>query len=245
MHPHRCQPAAPVHEMAEGVHSLHTNHLEPPALRAGGGGRKFPPAARLTARRQEFEELRQLWQRPYGTNEAKALAAFNRVTGDGEVTPAAHSRKRTALGGGERASLPAAAGAVAGQRRMAKRSAGPTKQRSPQTKRRRGGRQPGARQKEVDGDEPPKDKPHGNGEAPTAVTKLPPPWPTQQKVKDLAAELDRHYRLLEAMVKVSEKLSEANDYTRKQIIQEAERVMKSLERIGAQVQERTHAKRMG
>ena len=37
------------------VHSLHTNHLEPPALRAGGVGRKFPPAARLTARRQNLK----------------------------------------------------------------------------------------------------------------------------------------------------------------------------------------------
>ena len=36
----------------------------------------------------EFEELRQLWQRPYGMNLAKALAAFNRVAGDGD-TPAA------------------------------------------------------------------------------------------------------------------------------------------------------------
>jgi hypothetical protein len=37
---------------------------------------------------EEFEELRQLWQRPYGTNEAKALAAFNRIIGDGDVLPA-------------------------------------------------------------------------------------------------------------------------------------------------------------
>jgi len=64
----------------------------------------------------------------------------------------------------------------------------------------------------------------------TAVTTLT-PWPTQQKVKDLAADADRYYSLLEQVVKVSEKLSEANDYTRKQIIERAEMVQKRLERI--------------
>lgn len=63
-----------------------------------------------------------------------------------------------------------------------------------------------------------------------AVTKLA-PWPTQEKVKDLAADADRYYSLLEEVVKVSEKLSEANDYTRKQIIERAEMVQKRLERI--------------
>ena len=77
---------------------------------------------------------------------------------------------------------------------------------------------------------------------PAAVTKLA-PWPTQQKVKDLAADADRYYRLLEEVVKVSEKLSEANDYTRKQIIEQARKVQKRLEADKPQVQ--GHAKRMG
>ena len=34
-----------------------------------------------------------------------------------------------------------------------------------------------------------------------AVTKLA-PWPTQEKVKDLAADADRYYSLLEEVVKV-------------------------------------------
>ena len=41
--------------------------------------------------------------------------------------------------------------------------------------------------------------------------------------------LDRHYRHLEAMVKLAERLEKANDYTRKQIIQEAERVIEEFE----------------
>ena len=63
------------------------------------------------------------------------------------------------------------------------------------------------------------------------VANLPAPWPTQEKVKDLATDLDRRYPLLEAVVKVGEKLSEANDYTRKQIIERAERLQERLERI--------------
>jgi len=61
MHPQPVQtmhPAQTVHRCTkcpQPVHSLHTNHLEPPALRAGGMGRKFPPAARLTARRQNLK----------------------------------------------------------------------------------------------------------------------------------------------------------------------------------------------
>ena len=61
---------------------------EPPALRRGGWGEEIFPRRAPDGAAAEFEELRQLWQRPYGMNVAKALAAFNRVAGDGD-TPAA------------------------------------------------------------------------------------------------------------------------------------------------------------
>ena len=60
------------------------------------------------------------------------------------------------------------------------------------------------------------------------------PWPTQEKVKNLAKWLDVDYCHLEAMVKSRERLLlESNDYTRKQIIQEAERVIEEFEITGA------------
>ena len=82
-------PASPVSQMAEGVSStahepLRTTH----PFGVGGGGEEISSQRAPDGALEEFEELRQLWQRPYGTNEAKALAAFNRVTGNGEVTPA-------------------------------------------------------------------------------------------------------------------------------------------------------------
>ena len=55
-------------------------------------------------------------------------------------------------------------------------------------------------------------------------------WPTQEKVKDLATSWTGVISSSK-VVKVSEKLSEANDYNRKQIIEGAERVQDDLERI--------------
>ena len=77
---------APVHGMggrgAQFAHEpLRTTH--PFGV---GGGEENSDCRAPDGAAAEFEELRQLWQRPYGTNEVKALAAFNRVTGDGEVT---------------------------------------------------------------------------------------------------------------------------------------------------------------
>ena len=45
-------------------------------------GEEISPRRAPGGAAEEFEELRQLWQRPYGMNEAKALAAFNRVVCD-------------------------------------------------------------------------------------------------------------------------------------------------------------------
>jgi hypothetical protein len=54
----------------------------------GGWGEEISPRRAPDGAAAEFEELRQLWQRPYGMNVAKALAAFDRVTGDDDVAPA-------------------------------------------------------------------------------------------------------------------------------------------------------------
>ena len=51
----------------------------------GGWGEEISPRRAPDGAAAEFEELRQLWQRPYGMNVAKALAAFNRVTGDDDT----------------------------------------------------------------------------------------------------------------------------------------------------------------
>src|SRR6476620_6189656 len=109
------------------------------------------------------------------------------------------------MGGEGRAAIPAQAGVLAGQRRLAKRSAGPTNQQSQQTKRSTGRSRTGSRGRRWMVTPPPK-KPTEVAKSQTAVTKLPPPWPTQEKVKDLASLLDRHYRHLEAMMKMDERL---------------------------------------
>ena len=49
------------------------------------------------------------------------------------------------------------------------------------------------------------------------------------------------YPHLEAMMKVDERLGEANDYTRKQIIQEAERVIEGFEMMGGHTASRADA----
>ena len=72
-------------------------------------------------------------------NVAKALAAFNRVTGDGDVPPADHPRKRTALGGGKRASFLPALEQWLDNGAWRNDPPAQAKQRPPQTKRRRGG----------------------------------------------------------------------------------------------------------
>jgi hypothetical protein len=77
---------APMHEMpstgAQFAHEpLRTTHPS-----GGWGGEEISLRRAPDGAAAEFEELRQLWQRPYGTNVAKALAAFNRVTGD-DVSP--------------------------------------------------------------------------------------------------------------------------------------------------------------
>ena len=150
---------APVHEMggrgAQFAHEpLRTTH----PFGVGGGEGKFPPAARLTARRQKFEELRQLWQRALRHQRGQGAGGLQprhrRWRGDASR----HPRQRTALGGGKRATLPAQAGGLAGQWRMAKRPPNPTQRQTPQTKRRRGGRKPGARSRKERTMTIPKDK---------------------------------------------------------------------------------------
>ena len=80
---------APVHEMpSTGAQFAHEPLRTTRAFGAGGGGEEISPRRAPDGAAAEFEELRQLWQRPYGMNVAKALAAFNRVAGDGD-TPAA------------------------------------------------------------------------------------------------------------------------------------------------------------
>jgi hypothetical protein len=87
--PHTGAKSARVHEMpprgAQNAHEpLRTTH--PSGV--GGEGEQISPHRAPDGAAAEFEELRQLWQRPHGMNVPKALAAFNRVTGDGEVASA-------------------------------------------------------------------------------------------------------------------------------------------------------------
>jgi len=64
-----------------------------------------------------------------------------------------------------------------------------------------------------------------------AVTNLPPPWPSQQKLTKLAETLDRRHSLVEQAWKVNDKLEKSSDYNRHEIIEWAERVQKRIERI--------------
>ena len=85
--------------------------------------------------------------------------------------------------------------------------------------------------KGVDGEDPPKAA-DGNGEANGGGGKAcaAAPWPTQQKVKDLAEELDRIYADCQAMEKLSERLETATEeWARKTVIQEAQRVIERFE----------------
>ncbi len=58
------------------------------------------------------------------------------------------------------------------------------------------------------------------------------PWPTQQKVQNLADWLDLDYPKYQAMLKSLEQLERANDFTRKRIVQEAEKVIEKFEKRG-------------
>jgi len=60
------------------------------SLRERESGRETPSprACGAAGKEEEFQELLQLWRRPWGTNEPKALAAFNRIVGKG--TPPEH-----------------------------------------------------------------------------------------------------------------------------------------------------------
>ncbi len=79
---------APVHEMhSTGAQFAH-EPLRTTRPSGGGWGEEISPRRAPHGAAAEFEELRQLWQRPYGMNVAKALAAFDRVTGDDDVAPA-------------------------------------------------------------------------------------------------------------------------------------------------------------
>ena len=79
----------------------------------------------------------------------------------------------------------------------------------------------------------PKDKLPAHPKTTAAVTNLPAPWPTQQKVKDLAAELDRLYPLLEAVVKVERETIGSQRLYPQADHRGAERVQESLERMEA------------
>ena len=165
-------------------------------------------------------------------NVAKALAAFNRVTGDGEVTPA-RSFSKAHGAGWRQESQPSCRRWSGGWTTAHGETIRPSDEATVTTNQAPQRWRPDWRAaKEVDGDDPPKEA-HGSGEVPRRRWQsCAPPWPTQQKVKDLARRLDRYYRHLEAMMKVDERLGEANDYTRKQIIQEAERVIEEFEMMG-------------
>ena len=197
---------APVHGMggrgAQFAHEpLRTTH----PFGVGGGeensARRAPDGAAA-----EFEELRQLWQRPYGTNEVKALAAFNRVTGDGEVTPAdILDSARRWVAAREPRFLPKLEEWLANG---AWQNDPPTqlngKHHKPSAAEVAG--KPGARSRKERTMTTPKDKLPTPLKT-TAVTNLT-PWPTQQKVKDLAEDAGPALPLLEqVMLKVSEKLS--------------------------------------
>jgi len=79
---------APVHEMPSTGAQFAHEPLRTTRPSGGWDGEEISPRRAPDGAAAEFEELRQLWQRPYGMNLAKALAAFNRVAGDGD-TPAA------------------------------------------------------------------------------------------------------------------------------------------------------------
>ena len=69
----------------------------------------------------------------------------------------------------------------------------------------------------------------------TAVAKPAParPWPTQEKVKDLARMLDHMEADAEAMLKLTERLETApNDLTRKAILRDAEKLIEHFEKTG-------------
>ena len=144
---------------------LHTNHLEPPALRAVGWGEEISPRRAPDGAAEEFEELRQLWQRPYGMNEAKALAAFNRVTATATFRRRTSS---TAHGAGWRRESHLPAALEAGWTMAHGETIRPLRrnQQPPQTKRRRSGRRTGGgiAGKGADGEDYPKAA-HGDGEA--------------------------------------------------------------------------------
>jgi helix-turn-helix protein len=78
------QESAPEQDFARGVQDpAHEPSRTTRAFGAGGGGREKTSQRAPDGALEKFEQLRQLWQRPYGTNEEKALAAFNRLIGDG------------------------------------------------------------------------------------------------------------------------------------------------------------------
>ena len=59
------------------------------------------------------------------------------------------------------------------------------------------------------------------------------PWPTQQKVKDLAEILDRRYADYQAMQKLAERLeTTTQEWARKPLIQEAQKVIELFEAGG-------------
>lgn len=81
------KPASPVKQNAGGVKPAAHEPSRTTTAFGGGVGEEISPRRAPGGAAEEFEELRRLWQRPYGMNEAKALAAFNRVTRD---VPPAH-----------------------------------------------------------------------------------------------------------------------------------------------------------
>jgi hypothetical protein len=99
---------APVQYNAQGV--LDTAH-EPLRTTApfgrGGEGGENPARRAPSARREEFAELCRLWQRPYGLNEAKAQAAFDRLVGDGVASADIIASARSWVAAREPAFLPA------------------------------------------------------------------------------------------------------------------------------------------
>lgn len=67
----------------------------------------------------------------------------------------------------------------------------------------------------------------------TAVAKSAPPWPPQEKVKELASILDSMQADAEAMLKLDEQLGEAtNDLDRRRIIQQVGKVIEHFEMTG-------------
>ena len=80
------KPASPVKQNAGEVKPAAHEPSRTTTAFGGGVGEEISPRRAPGGAAEEFEELRRLWQRPYGMNEAKALAAFNRVICD--VPPA-------------------------------------------------------------------------------------------------------------------------------------------------------------